>query len=89
MVRPQVRLLLARVLLETNDPDLNGKAVEQLETVIRDEPDNPFAWRLAATAYGRAGDDGMTALALAEAALAQGAFAERVTDLLDVNRLVH
>jgi predicted Zn-dependent protease len=73
---PQIRLLLARAYLESNDPDLNAKAVEQLEAVLRDEADNSFAWRLAATAYGRAGDEGMTALALAEAALAQGAFAE-------------
>ena len=43
---------------------------------LQQEPNNGFAWRLAATAYGRAGDDGMTALALAEAALAGGRFAE-------------
>ncbi len=72
---PQIRLLLARALLETNDPALNGAAIEHLQVMVRDEPNNAFAWRLAATAYGRAGDDGMTALALAEAALASGEFA--------------
>ena len=72
---PQIRLLLARTLLETNDPALNDAALEHLQVMLRDEPNNAFAWRLAATAYGRAGDDGMTALALGEAALAGGEFA--------------
>ena len=33
---------------------------------------NSFAWRLTAIAHGRNGDVGMTALALAESALARG-----------------
>ena len=71
----QIRLLLARAQLETNDPALNAAALENLEATLRREPKNAFAWRLAATAHGRAGDEGMTALALAEAALIQGKFA--------------
>jgi predicted Zn-dependent protease len=69
---PQLRLGLAQVQLEANDPELNGKALGHLTEVLRHEPENSFAWRLAAIAHGRNGDVGMTALALAESALARG-----------------
>ena len=69
---PQLRLGLAQVEIETNRPDLNGAALENIEATLRGEPDNSMAWRLAAIAYGRKGDVGMAALALAERALAQG-----------------
>jgi len=68
----QLRLGLAQVQIETNHPELNDAALENIEATLREEPDNSFAWRLAAVAYGRKGDVGMTALALAERALAQG-----------------
>ncbi len=69
---PQLRLGLAQVQLEANDPNLNAKALGHLAEVLRQEPDNSFAWRLTAIAHGRSGDVGMTALALAESALARG-----------------
>ena len=73
---PQLRLGLAQVQLEANGPglngpDLNARALGHLTEVLRREPDNPFAWRLTAIAHGRNGDVGMTALALAESALAR------------------
>lgn len=68
----QLRLGLAQVQIESNRPDLNDAALDHIEATLREEPDNSFAWRLAAVAYGRKGDVGMTALALAERALAQG-----------------
>ena len=74
---PQLRLGLAQVQLEANDPKLNGpelnaQALGHLTEVLRHEPGNAFAWRLTAIAHGRNGDVGMTALALAESALARG-----------------
>jgi predicted Zn-dependent protease len=74
---PQLRLGLAQAQLETNDPNLNGpelnaRALGHLTETLRREPKNAFAWRLAAIAHGRNGDVGMTALALAESALARG-----------------
>jgi len=74
---PQLRLGLAQVQLETNDPALNGpelnaSALGHLAGVLRHEPGNAFAWRLTAIAHGRNGDIGKTALALAESALARG-----------------
>jgi predicted Zn-dependent protease len=74
---PLLRLSLAQVQLEANSPELNGpelnaKALGHLTEVLRYEPGNSFAWRLTAIAHGRNGDVGMTALALAESALARG-----------------
>jgi predicted Zn-dependent protease len=74
---PQLRLGLAQVQLEANGvglngPELNARALGHLTEVLRYEPNNAFAWRLTAIAHGRNGNVGMTALALAESALARG-----------------
>ncbi len=73
---PQLRLGLAQIQLETNDPELNARALGHLTEALRYEPSNSSAWRLTAIAHGRNGDVGMTALALAESALARGRGAE-------------
>ena len=73
---PQLRLALAQILIEFNDPALDQKALGSLAETLRQEPSNSFAWRLSAIAYGRRGDVGLTALALAEAALARGRASE-------------
>ena len=69
---PQLRLGLAQVQIEANDPALARKALRHLRETLRYEPGNAFAWRLTAIAHGRNGDVGLTALALAEGALARG-----------------
>jgi predicted Zn-dependent protease len=74
---PQLRLGLAQVQLEANEigldgPELNARALAHLTEVLRYEPNNAFAWRLTAIGHGRNGNVGMTALALAESALARG-----------------
>lgn len=69
---PMLRLGLAQVQLDTEDPALNKDALANLEEVTRIEPRNPGAWRLLSIAYGRDGQLPMAALALAEAALARG-----------------
>ena len=84
----QILLLLSRVQIELNDPEYDRQALENLQRVVQAEPGNAFAWRLAATAYGRQGDKGMLSLAMAEAALANGRYPEakvhsqRALDLL-------
>lgn len=72
----QIKLLLSRVLIEMNDPQRDQQALENLRRVVQAEPGNAFAWRLAATAYGRQGDKGMLSLAMAESALARGKYPE-------------
>ncbi|MEX0697472.1 MAG: M48 family metalloprotease [Dongiaceae bacterium] len=69
---PLLRQGLAQVQLESGDPELNRAALAQLDEVVRIEPHNAGAWRLLSIAYGRDGQLGMTALALAESAGARG-----------------
>ena len=68
----QLHLLAAHAQLETNDPAYIDSALDHLAVALRQEPNNGFAWRLNAIAYGRRGDIGMTALSLAESAIARG-----------------
>lgn len=73
---PHILLLLSQALIELNEPERDSQAIEYLRRVVRAEPNNAFAWRLSATAYGRQGDQGMLSLAMAEAALARGRYSE-------------
>jgi predicted Zn-dependent protease len=73
---PLFNIELAQVLLETNDPKLVAKAKDALTVAVRTESDNAEAWRFLAVAYGRSGDMGMAALALAEQNMAQGNYRE-------------
>lgn len=68
---PQIRLALAQSLIELNEPRQDAAALKHLQLTLREEPNNAFAWRLSAIANGRQGDVGLTALALAESAVAQ------------------
>ena len=63
---------MAQTQIEMNDPVYDQKALGNLTETLRHEPNNSFAWRLTAIAHGRQGDVGLTALALAESALARG-----------------
>jgi predicted Zn-dependent protease len=69
---PLLNIELAQVQLETNDPKMVPKAVAELNAALRVESDNGDAWRFLAIAYGRTGDIGMAALALAEQNMADG-----------------
>jgi predicted Zn-dependent protease len=70
---PLLLVPLAQTKIESgNDADLAG-AIEDLTTAIaRSGRGDAMAWRLLATAYGRSGDLGMAAVALAEEAMARG-----------------
>jgi predicted Zn-dependent protease len=69
---PMLRLGLARVQLDLEDPAFIKSAIGNLEEVVRAEPRNPGAWRFLSVGYGRDGQLSMAALALAEAALSRG-----------------
>lgn len=66
---PLIRLSYAQTLIEKNQPALLTPAIQELKIVLKHEEENPFAWRLLATAYGRQGEQGLSSLALAEEAL--------------------
>lgn len=67
---------LARVILATDNNKLLPEAIKNLEAFLRVEPTNSSAWRELAIAYGKKGDMGMTALALAETAVNRGLYKE-------------
>jgi predicted Zn-dependent protease len=67
-----LRIELAQVQIESNDPALNKPAIANLKEAVRFEDRNPMAWRLLAVGYGRQDDIGMSALALSEEAYANG-----------------
>jgi len=74
--QPLIRMELAQVQVEQNDPALVKPAIEEMKQVVRDEPRNPSAWRLLGIAYGRDGQMGQAALALAESAADAGSVEE-------------
>ncbi len=67
-----IRVQLARVELESNDPALLDDAIENLRWAVKTEPDVPTIWRNLAIAYGRKGDMANSALAMAEEAYYRG-----------------
>jgi predicted Zn-dependent protease len=85
-----LRIDLARVQLDLNRPDMDQKAVANLNEALRQENENAMAWRQLAIAEGRTGNIGMAALALAEEAMLRGDYrvalgqAQRAERLLPV-----
>jgi predicted Zn-dependent protease len=65
-----MRISLAQVYIESNDPALNKRAIAYLNDAAQPEGREGTLWRLLATAYGRDNQLGMAALSLAEEALA-------------------
>jgi predicted Zn-dependent protease len=69
---PLIRMELANVQIEQEDPALLKPAIEEMKVVVRSEPQDPDAWRLLGIAYGRDGQIGLASWALAESAAAAG-----------------
>lgn len=74
----QIRLMLARTLIELPSEANDREALEHLDLVLIEEPSNGLAWRQAAVAHGRLGDEAMAVLCLAEYALAQGNYGDAI-----------
>jgi len=69
-----IRLSYAQVILEANTETYNREAIRELNKVLQKEKENPFTWRLLAIAHGRQKNIGVSALCLAEEALAIGKY---------------
>jgi predicted Zn-dependent protease len=69
---PLLRVGLAHVLIELDEPGMIQKAEAHLKQALRRERYMPIAWRLAAITYGRNGELGLSALSLAEYNLLTG-----------------
>lgn len=67
-----LRIGLAQVEVEQEDPALLDDAKAQLNKALQAEPDNHSGWRLLAIAHGRLGEEGMAAYAMAEQTLLEG-----------------
>jgi len=67
-----LRIGLAHVQIELDRADLIKPALANLRQALRIDRAVPIAWRLAATAYGRDGQLGQSALASAEYAFYTG-----------------
>jgi len=86
---------LARVELEMDDPALLDSAIEHFHTAVKLGGASSFVWRQLGIAYGRKGDMGLSALALAEAELRMGQLANaeyqanRAADLLPEGTSAH
>jgi len=72
----QIRQALARAQVALDTREMDEAALKNLTVTLAEEPNNAAAWRLAAIAHGRLGNQAMTALALAESALVRGKYAE-------------
>ncbi|MGQ0741731.1 MAG: M48 family metalloprotease [Alphaproteobacteria bacterium] len=69
---PLLRVALAQAMLATEDPKFVAAAAKELETALRQEPDNDFGWYFAALAYARMNQPAKAALATAERYYAVG-----------------
>lgn len=63
-----IRVALARAYLETNKPAYIDAALANLHSAVAQDRTMPAVWQQLAVAYGRKGDFGLSALALAERA---------------------
>lgn len=67
--QPQIRAALARAMIETGDTAMLQPAVQNLQSALARERDDPSAWRSLGVAWGRLGNMGEADLALAEEAM--------------------
>ena len=86
---PQIRTLLGRALVATEDQALTDEAIEQLKLAAHQDPGSPFTWHQLGVAYHNRGDEGMASLASAERAALSGDFmalmgnAKRASEILE------
>lgn len=82
------KLQLAQVEIEQEDQAYLDEATKLLTETTRLEPDNHTAWRFLAIAYGRAGNEGMAAYAMAEQLLLEGNAADAAFQAGKAERLL-
>lgn len=83
-----LRLGLAHVQIELNQPEFDAAALVHLKQALNYERTLVLAWRLAAAGHGRAGDIAHSALALAEYNLLTGRVEDARGQALRAKRLL-
>ena len=67
-----MRIELAQVEIEQDDPALLTEAEDNLNSALKVEPDNAAGWNQLGIAYGKEEKEGMASYAMAESALLEG-----------------
>ncbi|MCH9014007.1 MAG: M48 family metallopeptidase [Proteobacteria bacterium] len=83
-----LRIELAQALIDLDERAADRVAIAHLNEGLRQEYKSVHAWRLLAVAHGRAGNIGMTSLALAERAMVQGKKDEAMAQAERAERLL-
>lgn len=71
-------LELGLAQVATDDPAMMEPAIKNLKKSLSRDPGAPFAWHQLAIAYGRSGQMGLSALALAEEAMLQRRYKDAI-----------
>ncbi|MCB2107431.1 MAG: M48 family metalloprotease, partial [Rhodobacteraceae bacterium] len=75
---PLIRVMMAHAMVESGDPAFAPEAQAALQAALRQDPEDPWAWDLAAKSYLQSNNPGMSAYAAAERALLTGQFGDVV-----------
>lgn len=78
-----IRVDAAHAMLESHDPKLTDKAIGYLNASLESEPQNSFAYRLLATAYGNKNMEPEAQIILADMALHENKF-KRARELVAI-----
>lgn len=85
---PLILVSMAHAMVETGDPAFAKEAQNALAKALREDPEDPFAWDLAAKSYLQSNQPGLSAYAAAERALLMGQFGDVVRYSRDAEKLL-
>jgi predicted Zn-dependent protease len=85
---PLILVSMAHAMVETGDPAYAKEAQEALAAALRQDPEDTFAWDLAAKSYLLSNQPGMSAYAAAERALLTGEFGDVVRYSREAEKLL-
>jgi predicted Zn-dependent protease len=85
---PLILVAMSHAMVETADPQYAKEAQAALQKALAQDPEDPFAWDLAAKSYLQSDKPGLSAYAAAERALLLGQFGDVVRYSRDAERLL-
>ena len=83
-----ILVAMSHAMVETGDPDYAKEAQGALKKALAQDPEDPFAWDLAAKSYLQTNEPGLSAYAAAERALLLGQFGDVVRYSRESERLL-
>ena len=85
---PLILVAMSHAMVETADPAYAKEAQAALQKALANDPEDPFAWDLAAKSYLQSDQPGLSAYAAAERALLVGEFGDVVRYSRESERLL-